>query len=38
MMKIGAGECDATFELTFILTTLENISLPILLRFLQFFC
>jgi len=32
-----ADECDAAFELTFFLTTLVNIYLPVLFRFLHFF-
>jgi len=35
--KIGAGECDAAFALTFFLTTLVNISLPVVFHFLKFF-
>jgi len=31
-----ADECDAAFELTFFLTTLVNIYLPVLFRFLHF--
>jgi len=36
-MKIGADECDAAFALTFFLTIPVDISLPVLLHFLQFF-
>jgi len=35
--NIGADECDAAFVLTFVLTTLVDISLPVLHYFLQFF-
>jgi len=38
MNKIGYGQCDAAFALTFFLATLVNISLPVLFNFSQFFC
>jgi len=34
--RIDADECDAAFALTFFLTTLVNIYIPILLYFLRF--
>jgi len=37
-MEIGVDECDAAFALTFFLTTLVNISSPVLFYILQFFC
>jgi len=36
--KIIADECDVAFELTFFLTSLVNIYLPVLFCFLHFFC
>jgi len=37
MKKTGVDERDAGLALTFFLTTLVNISLPVLFHFLQFF-
>jgi len=34
---IGADECDAAFTLIFFLSTLMNISVPVLFYFLHFF-
>jgi len=36
-MKIGADKFDAVFALTFFLTILGNISLPVMFYFLQYF-
>jgi len=36
-MKIAAEECDPVFALSFLLTTLVNIFLPVLFHFLQSF-
>jgi len=38
MKKIGADECDAAFASNFFLTTLVNITLPVLFHVLQVFC
>jgi len=37
MAKIGTDECDAAFALAFLLTTLVNISSPVLFYFLECF-
>jgi len=37
LTPIGANECDTAFALTFFLTIVVSISLPVLFYFLQFF-